>query len=152
MAIGALAVLAAEALLIYGIGVTITVPESQATAISMVVAQHLQQEWPQMRRTAFESIRPIMRRQVDNIVANITVDVGGARIVLPPSLRSQVAANINRVLVGNIRTYFMQQFNPAEVLTPALIRQALKKPLAVNIWVDLWRVPVPVTVHMGGSR
>lgn len=137
--------------MIYGVGLNISVPQSQVGDISTAVSQHLKAEWPAMRETALKSMRPLMRREVDRMVSQVTIDVGGTRVALPPDMQRQVAADINQLLESNLNSYFRTQFNPGQIVTPALVKQAMAKPLTVHLWVKTWGIPLPVTIHLGGA-
>ncbi len=149
-AAGFFALVAVEAVMIYAVGITTSVPKSQVGRVSTAVSSHLQTEWPAMRRTALNSMRPLMRREVNRMVSQVTIDVGGVRVTLPPDMRAQVAADINRLLESNLNTYFAKEFNPGQIISPALIREAMSKPLTVHLWIRALGVPMPVTIHLGG--
>ena len=141
---------ALQAFWIYGIGLVIHIPAREAGPLSAALSRQLKREWPQMRATALKNIKPLVKSQVESMVNQVTVDIGGVRVVLPPSLRRQMAADIDRALSRNLDTYFSRQFDPGALISPKLIRQALQQPLSLKVWVDLWRLPVPVTVRAGG--
>lgn len=150
MAAGLLLALALESVWIYGIGLVIKIPASQAGPLSATLSRQLQREWPVMRTTALKNIKPLVKAQVASMVNQVTVDIGGVRVALPPSLRRQMAVDINRAISRNLDSYFSRHFNPGTLVSPALIRKALEQPIAMRVWVDLWRLPVPVDVRVGG--
>ncbi len=145
-AIGVCAVLAVEASLIYGIGIRVAMPTSQVAVISTAVSRHLQRAWPAMRRTTLASLKPLMHEEVNRMVGEITVDVGGAPVRLPRALRAQIADHIDRLLESNLESYLVRQFNPGAIVTPKLVKQALSQPLLLHVWVRAWHIPVPVTI------
>ncbi len=147
---GLLLALAIESLWVYGIGLVIRIPASQAGPLSVTLSRQLQRQWPAMRTTALKNIRPLVKAQVESMVNQVTVDIGGVRVVLPPSLQRQMAADINRAISRNLDAYFSSHFNPGTLISPSLIRKAMAQPIAMKVWVDVWRLPVPVTVRVGG--
>jgi hypothetical protein len=147
---GLMLALALQAVWIYGIGMVITIPASQARPLSATLSRQLQREWPAVRATALKSIRPLVKAQVESMVNQVTVDIGGVRVALPPSLRQQMAMDINRAMSRNLDTYFSRHFNPGALISPELIQKALEQPMRLKVWVDVWRLPLPVTVQVGG--
>lgn len=127
------------------------VSSSQVAMMSTLVSSHLKKSWPRMRQAALTSLKPVIHHEVDRMVAEITVDVGGMRVRLPDALQAEIAQDINRLLAKNLNAYFQHQFNPAMIVTPQLVRQALNQPLTVHLWVRAWRVPVPVTIVLPGT-
>ncbi len=143
-----MALLAIEALLVYGVGLTITLPHSQADSVARTLSVHLQREWPQVQGPLLKSVEPILRQEVKGLVKQLTINIGGIRIALPPDVRNQVASQVDTALQASLADYFRHRFNPAQVMNPRLIRELLAQPVKLHLWVDVWRIPVPVTVQL----
>ncbi|PSR23757.1 MAG: hypothetical protein C7B45_01705 [Sulfobacillus acidophilus] len=148
---GVCATLALEAGLVYGIGVRVVMPQSQVSVISAAMSEHLQRALPTMRGTILASLKPLMRQQVRQMVAEITVDVGGVPVRLPYTFQTKIARHIDQLLASNLDQYLAHQFYPGPIVTPRLVQQALREPLMLHIWVRTWHIPVPVTIVWRGS-
>jgi hypothetical protein len=148
--VGACGLAIVEALWIYGTGISVSLSSGQVAQATNRVAVQIRQEWPGMRQNVLKAVRPLLRREVQSMVKEVTVNVGGVPLVLPLTLQRQLAAHIERLLTQNLSEYFQGSFNPADMLTPALVRRALQKPLELHLWMRVGGVPVPVTVHLGG--
>ncbi|NMP21814.1 hypothetical protein [Sulfobacillus harzensis] len=145
---GAGLVLAVEAATIYGIGVQTTVPKSQAVAASHALANALDARWPSLEGPMMTTIRPIMRRQIGQIVGRTSIDIGGVPVRLPPSVRQVVADKMQQVLEANLSRYLRYRFRPSQFLTPRLVEKVLERPVKLRLWVNVGRIPIPVTIEM----
>lgn len=149
-AMGVLGLALVQGVFIYGGGIRIVVPASQICALSGPAAKQLRQEWPQVRNTVENTLQPLLRDQVRRMVGAITVDIGGVPISLPISLQSQVARQVDRLLVAHLTGYFKAGFNPSQILTPGIIHDALTRPVLMHVWVQMDGIPMPVCVRLGG--
>ena len=143
---GALAILALQALLIFGVGVHVEVPKAQAYRLGMQAASHLQT----VRAPFLDAVKPLVTQEVNRMVGEVTLDVGGVRVPLPDSLQVQLAKDINRLLLANLNQYLSRGFNPKAFLTPQVIKEILARPLVLRVWVRTGFLPIPVTVSLGG--
>lgn len=149
-ATGGVAVLALQAVLVYGIGLQIVLPESQMAPLSTALAKKFRADWPHMRHRIKKAITPLMHEEVNRLVSDIRITVGGTPIALPLSLKAQLAQDINRLLTANLEQYWGARWDPARVITPTLIEKAWAHPMVVHFWVRVDRVPVPCTLTLGG--
>lgn len=145
---GAAVLLALECMMVYGIGVRVDVPKGQILALSKTVTRELDRRWPQIQAPLMSSMRPLVKAQVHHIVSTVTINIGGVPITLPPDLQKPVARELTTVVDVNLTQYFRHQFRPGQLLTPALVAGLLKEPVRIRVWVDLWRIPVPVFLQV----
>jgi len=148
---GAFLLLLMEIVVIYGVGLTVTLPTNQVTAIAGSISSMLQKNWPAMRTRALSSMHPFVRQESERLLARVTINVGGISIGIPEGLRSQVANDLNRILEENLESYMTHRFNPKTLVNAANIRLFLNEPMTFHVWVDLWRIPIPITLRIASQ-
>ncbi len=147
-ALGAALVLAAEGALIYGAGLKTVVMKQQAVQASHAVAMELDRRWPTIQGAMMANVRPIVRQQVARMVNQTTINIGGIPVRLPVDMRGALAEKLNHVLQRNLSQYMRDRFKPSLFLTPDVVAKILKEPITMHLWVDVWRIPIPVTIEV----
>ena len=146
---GIAGVLAIQAGFVYIGGFTVRIPVSQAPLVTQSTKRALAHQWPLLRNEAMTGIQPFIRQEVLVLLSQVSIHLGGFRVPLPDPLRSEMAGHLDRVLQMAIVSYWQHHLNPGQLITPRLIAQFLRQPMTVHLWVDVWKIPVPVTVHVG---
>lgn len=151
VAAGILTVFVGEAGWIYGPGLTASLPAGAVSHISAPLAEEINAQWPRLRGSVSKNFEPLMRAEVRQMVSEVRLDVGGVPISLPLSFQQRLSDRISRLLWVNLNDYLEHQFNPSQVFTPDLIRQALARPILLHVWIRVNGIPVPMTVRLGGE-
>lgn len=137
-----------QAVIIYGIGLTISIPTTQIAPMSHTLASHLQHNWPQIRPYAEGTIDPMIRQQVDNLVNGIHFSVAGQDMTPPRETKAALAHELNRIVQQRVAAYLDRKAVPKKLLSPQLIAQVMRQPFTLKVWVHVGILPVPVTVKI----
>ncbi|MCY0898290.1 MAG: hypothetical protein OWU33_05035 [Firmicutes bacterium] len=146
--LGAAIVVGAEVVWIYGVGVTVSVPQGEVLALARGAITRLRPSWPRMREVALERLRPVIEDEVAQIVGQITIEIGGLKLPLPPNLKAQLTGDLTQLVFRELKQRVIPKVGLDEVLTPQLMRLALSQPLRVVLRVRTGPLTVPVTINM----
>lgn len=146
--LGAAVLLAMEGALVYGAGLKTVVSKQEAVQSSHALTIELDHRWPAIQASMMANVRPIVRQEVAHVVNQTTINIGGIPVRLPADMRGLVADKLNQVLEKNLSQYMRNRFKPSLFLTPHLVAQVLAQPVTVHLWVEVWRIPIPVTVEV----
>lgn len=137
-----------EVVYIYGIGMAITIPQNEVRATLSEVQRATVRQWPQVRTEALRKLHPIIERDLYHLVNGVSVSVGGMEIVLPKTLSDQIVRHLTQQIDGQIAYYLSEQVHPRTLITEQNFRRIIGPEISFRLWVDVYKLPIPVTVHV----
>lgn len=146
--LGALLALAVEVFWIYAAGVTVVVPAGEVLAAAREAEARVAPLWPRVRQHMLQQLRPLVEQEVAQIVDQVTIEVGGLTVRLPPTLKGQLTADLSRLVFRELSEQLATKIRLNQLLSPALAKAVLSQPWDFHLAVRTGPVAIPVTVKL----
>ncbi|AEJ39900.1 hypothetical protein TPY_1719 [Sulfobacillus acidophilus TPY] len=146
---GASLLLMLELLLVYGYGLTVTVPPREIPRLRTLVVTAVTPVWPAWQAAVVQKATPALKGDIVKALRQTALNVGGIQITVPDAWQKGVADQLVAFVQTRLATTLVRQIRPGEVITPDVIRQILQNVGGVPVWVRLGPLPVPVRIRLG---
>lgn len=141
---GAMTLVAVEAVVIYRIGIQVSIPPSSSRSVAAISQIVVKKAIGQNRTIYQRNIDRQINLQIRHVVSQTHVDILGSPIFLPKTMQVSLNHVMDRWLASRA-TQMLTSAQRSRVLTPHLIHQLLREKVKAVVWVQVWGIPVPVT-------
>lgn len=143
---GALTLVAVEGVVIYLIGVQVSIPPSSSKSVAAISQMVVKQALRQNRSIYQKKIDRQINDQIRHVVSQTHVDIVGSPIFLPKTMQISLAHVMDKWLASRA-SQLLTSTQRSRVLTPQLIHQLLREKASAVVWVRVWGIPMPVTLR-----
>ena len=125
----------------HGITIKVTRYELQHD-VAPVINTLVTPVWPSLRRQLSYDMKPLIDKQIEQLMAQIRVSVDGVSFSIPKSaqvnLRNRLVPMVNR----QVNAYLDQQLTPKRMIAPLFQRLTTAPSVAVTIKVGPWPLSI----------
>lgn len=142
---GVMALAAVEVVVIYRIGVQVSIPPSSSRSVAAISRIVVKKTLEENRPTYQRNIDRQINQQIRHVVSQTHIDILGSSVFLPKTMQISLNHVMDRWLATRA-SQMLTSTQSSRVLTPRLIRQVLREKVSAVVWVRVWGIPVPVTI------
>lgn len=122
---------------LHGVTVKVTRYELQHE-IAPVVTAMVTPVWPSLRRQLSYDMKPLIDKQIEQLMAQIRVSVDGVSFSIPKRAQMNLRNRLVPMVNHQVNAYLDQQLTPERMISPLFERLTVAPPVAVTVKVGPW--------------